>query len=103
VATLGDGGWDVETVDTGLGISYTTGLVVLPCGATLVAYARNEGTGTQGLWLAYRSEGDAEWTLASVDDSTYVSGIDLGVDAAGRIHAVYLDETNFILKHALLE
>jgi hypothetical protein len=96
------GGWQTEVVDSGLGITYTSGLAALPCGATLVAYARNEGTGTPGLWLAHRNPGDTEWTRTSLDASTYVSGIDLAVAADGRVHVIYLDETNFILKHARL-
>jgi hypothetical protein len=95
-------GWETEVIDTGLGITYTTGLAVLPCGTVLAAYARNEGTGQQGLWLASRNPGDADWTRTSIDASTYVSGIDLAVTAAGEVHLVYFDETNYVLKHASL-
>jgi hypothetical protein len=100
LASRTDGGWQTETVDTGLGITYTTGLAVLPCGAVLAAYARNEGTGSQGLWLAHRNPGEADWTRTSLDATTYVSGIDLAVASTGRVHIVYFDETNYILKHA---
>jgi hypothetical protein len=95
-------GWQAETVDQALGITYTTGQALLPCGATLIAYARNEGTGTPGLLLAVQAPGATSWTKLSVDAKTYVSGIDLAVDADGRIHLVYLDETNYVLRHAEL-
>ncbi|HQP36226.1 MAG TPA: hypothetical protein PLI95_13650 [Polyangiaceae bacterium] len=103
VASKGAAGWSVRTVDPGLGITYTTGIGLLPCGGVGIAYARNEGTGTQGLWFAYLRPGDAEFTKVSVDATSYVSGIDLAVDASGRVHLVYLDETSYVLKYAVLQ
>jgi hypothetical protein len=96
------GSWKAETIDQELGISYTTGHAVHPCGLSLVAYARNDGQGTPGLLLGVQAPGATDWTKLSVDASTYVSGIDLAVGPDGRIHLVYLDETNNVLRHAEL-
>jgi hypothetical protein len=96
------GSWKAETVDQALGITYTTGHAVHPCGLTLIAYARNEGQGTPGLLLGVQAPGSTDWTKLSVDASTYVSGIDLAIGPDGRIHLVYLDETNYVLRHAEL-
>lgn len=103
VASREGGVWNVEVVDTGLGITYTTGITLLPCGGVGIAYARNEGVGQAGLWFAYKNPGDAEFTRMNVDDTSYVSGIEMGADETGRVHVVYLDETSFILKHAELK
>jgi hypothetical protein len=102
VASREAGAWKVRTVDTGLGISYTTGIAPLPCGGIGIAWARNEGVGQGGLWFAYMNPGDTEFTRVLVDGSSYVSGIDLAADAEGRVHIVYLDESSFTLEHAML-
>jgi hypothetical protein len=102
VASREAGAWEVRTVDTGLGISYTTGIAPLPCGGMGIAWARNEGVGQGGLWFAYLNPGDTEFTRVLVDGSSYVSGIAMAADAQGRIHIVYLDESSFTLEHAML-
>lgn len=62
VASREAGGWKVRTVDTGLGITYTTGIALLPCGGVGIAYARNEGIGQPGLWFAYKNPGETALT-----------------------------------------
>lgn len=96
------GAWSVEPIEDGLGTTYTTGLSIV-CDTRLVAFARNGGAGTGGLWFAWRRPSDSRWTLESVDSSVDVSGIDLAVGRDGRVHVAYLDETNFVLRHAMLQ
>jgi hypothetical protein len=97
------GSWQTEQVDTELGIAYAAALTVLDDGTELVAYARNLGQGAaDGLWFGYRRAGEAAWSLELVDGTTYVSGIDLAAAADGTIHLIYFDETNYVLRSAIL-
>lgn len=101
VARSGAAGWEVDVVDTGLGISYTTGIAVLPCGTEVIAYGRNYGSGTSGLWFAYHHPGEA-WVLSLVDGDAVASGIDLAAASSGVLHLIYTDEGEYALRHAEL-
>jgi len=94
-------GWQVETIEEDLEFTYTTGIAILPCGTTLVAYGRNR-TDVHDLRFAYKLPDTDTWSILTVDDSTYVSGIDMVVEQNGQVHIIYFDETNYILKHARL-
>ena len=102
VARKLSGTWSTEIVDDNLGITYTTGIALLPCGDLAVAYARTEGVGTGGLWFAYQNPGAGTWSRHSVDSAALASGIDMVVDRRGTVHIIYLDEGTLTLRHARL-